>query len=47
MDYSLLVGIHDRDREDRYNAKLELPSETDFNGHDQEGSPLEDENGNC
>lgn len=42
MDYSLLVGIHDKDREDRYNDKLETPSD---NGQDQDGSPLEDDNG--
>lgn len=40
MDYSLLVGIHDKDREDRYNDELEMPSD---NGQDQDGSPLEDD----
>ncbi|XP_039265956.1 phosphatidylinositol 5-phosphate 4-kinase type-2 alpha-like [Styela clava] len=47
MDYSLLVGIHDRDREDRYNDRIEVPEDADTynNGQDPDYSPGEDENG--
>lgn len=38
----MLVGIHDKDLDDSYNDTPEMPPD---NGHDQDGSPLEDDNG--
>uniref|UniRef100_H2ZPR5 PIPK domain-containing protein n=1 Tax=Ciona savignyi TaxID=51511 RepID=H2ZPR5_CIOSA len=43
MDYSLLVGIHDCERPDRYNAYFDGLPEMDGNGFN-DGSPGEDEN---
>lgn len=45
MDYSLLVGIHDGDREDKYMAD-ETEEALDGTNNDQDNSsPAEDENG--
>ncbi|XP_078483278.1 phosphatidylinositol 5-phosphate 4-kinase type-2 alpha isoform X2 [Ciona intestinalis] len=43
MDYSLLVGIHDCERPDRYNDDSDGMLEPEGNGH-TDGSPCEDEN---
>lgn len=47
MDYSLLVGIHDCDRDDSLVDRLEVPDDSDgYNGSgEQEGySPGEEDN---